>query len=46
MKAEEYFKSVVQRKEIPEDISEFVVSPDMIVNGVDMTTAHGSSRTY
>ncbi len=34
MKAEEYFKSVVQRKEIPEDISEFVVSPDMIVNGV------------
>lgn len=38
IKAEEYFKSVVQRKEIPEDMPEFVVPDGMIVDGsVDMT---------
>ena len=38
MKAEEYFKSVVQRREIPDDMPEFVVPKDMIENGtVDMT---------
>lgn len=38
LKAEEYFKSVVQRKEIPEDMPEFMVPSEMIVNGsVDMT---------
>ena len=33
IKAEEHFKSVVQRKEIPDDIPEFAVPSDMIENG-------------
>ncbi|HHW71205.1 MAG TPA: tyrosine--tRNA ligase [Clostridiales bacterium] len=34
IKAEEYFRSVVQRKEIPDEIPDFVVPADMIENGM------------